>query len=532
QYTKSSNSSFSISPNSPFNNQLLNESLKKRNSLTSSYPTHIFPSAFGPFKAVITIPANFSSEQRAATKDAAEIAGIDVLELVMEPTAAAIAYDKTIGLINNNKYLVLDLGGGTFDVSVVDIKDKNFTVLSTDGDTHLGGKDIDLAILKYLVENNPQLNLFIHPNENTKRSPAVCARARRNLIKNCERAKMQFSTEGTANVEISLVGVVPQNAMEQVCEIDSTISAEIFEEICQPIFEKAKNVIQNVFRKKALTVSDIRDVILVGGPTRLCCFKKMIKNMFGKESLSQVDTMMVVCQGASIKAVETEKRYTDVVPISLGILSYGVLFEKIIESGTAFPTINEKKFLTTIDNQKVLSVRIFEGEKDICADNLKIGQFEIQIDKPQPKGSPIIVRFIIDSSGLFTVEAKMEGIGIYHSLIVEEKSREKRQEKILKLKEKSHNEEIKRQEESVFGIAVEILMKLRNYIEKDEHFFNSEQKGLVENVSEKDCETFEKTVQLIQSLLEEFQDFPEVQKFLQEEKPSLSIVLSRTNCTK
>ncbi|EKE37297.1 hypothetical protein ENUP19_0057G0009 [Entamoeba nuttalli] len=468
------------------------------------------------FKAVITVPANFSSEQRDATAAAAEIAGIEVIELVNEPTAAAIAYDKSQTLINGGKYMVIDFGGGTFDVSIVTVSDEEFIVNATDGDTHLGGKDIDIEMMNYLLENNEQLEKYVIFQDKSIRNEAACARSKKRLLHNCELAKILFSNEETNDVEVSLSDVVPEKDLEDIQqEVSMVIDSLTFIELCDPLFKRIQQTIERALNKKGIHKEEIKDVILVGGPTKLCCFKKMIKEFFGKQPLTTIDTMLAVCQGAAYKAFGTDKHYTDVVPISLGVCNLGVLFQKIIPSGTEIPVVKEKQLMTAIDGQKTLSIDIYEGEKDICPENLKLGNFEIQIDKPQPKKTPVNVRFIIDSSGLFTVEAKIEGLGIEKTLIVEDKKRKRTKEMIQSLKQQVQENEKRRKEVEHKNGLLMLLNGLKNDIEVDSQFVPDE---WYNSMCHKKYSTIEEYQSVLKELSTKYKHLESVIAFMENER--------------
>ncbi|EDR22871.1 heat shock 70 kDa protein, putative [Entamoeba dispar SAW760] len=470
------------------------------------------------FKAVITVPANFSSEQRDATAAAAEIAGIEVIEFVNEPTAAAIAYDKSQTLINGGKYMVIDFGGGTFDVSIVTVSDKEFTVNATDGDTHLGGKDIDIAMMNYLLENNEQLEKYVIFQDKSIRNEAACTRSKKGLLHNCELAKILFSNEETSDVEVSLSSVIPEKDLEDVQqEVSMVIDSTTFIELCEPLFKRIQKTIERALDKKSIPKEEIKDVILVGGPTKLCCFKKMIKEFFGKQPLTTIDTMLAVCQGAAYRAFGTDKHYTDVVPISLGVCNLGVLFQKIIPSGTEIPVVKEKQLMTAIDGQKTLSIDIYEGEKDICPENLKLGNFEIQIDKPQPKKTPVNVRFIIDSSGLFTVEAKIEGLGIEKTLIVEDKKRKRTKEMIQSLKQQVQENEKRRKEVEHKNGLLMLLNGLKNDIEVDDQFVPDE---WYDSMCHKKYSSIEEYQSVLKELSTRYRHLETVIAFMENERES------------
>ena len=468
------------------------------------------------FKAVVTVPANFSVEQRQCTHDAAEIAGIEVIEFVNEPTAAAIAYDKFQNLINGGKYMVIDLGGVTFDVSIVSVHDKKFEVIATDGHTHLGGKDIDVKMFEYLLENNEELCKYVIFQDKSIRQEHLCRKSKRFLLKNCEEAKKLFSNEDQKEIEVTLNNVIPSKELEELEENTTMyITAETFQSLCQPLFDEMKIIIQRALGKKNLRKSDIRDVLLVGGPTKLVCFKKMIEEYFGKKPLSTVDPMLAVCQGAALKAFGTEKQFTDVVPISLGVCNMGVLFQKIIPSGTQIPVEREKTLMTAKDGQTRLSIEIYEGEKDICQENLRLGNFEILIDKPQPKKTPIKVKFKIDSSGLFTVEAKIEGLGIEKLLIVENQNRIKTNETKEILKKQVEEAEKRRREIELKNGLINLFHVLQNDIEIDADFVFDD---YYDSIDINQCSTLKDIRMLIIDMVNRYSHLNNVKSFMLNER--------------
>jgi len=349
-------------------------------------------------KVVITVPAYFDDSQRQATKDAGQIAGLEVIRLVNEPTAASLAY----GIEKQKeelKILVFDFGGGTLDVTIMDFGDGVFEVKSTLGDTNLGGTDMDNALMKYITDEFKK-DMGIDLNEDDTALQRVREAA--------EKAKIELST--TLETDINLPFISSTNKGPK--HLNMKISKSTLEKIVDPIIQKCKNPVEQAFKDANLTKDDIDKIILVGGPTRMPIVQKFVEDLIGKKVERGIDPMECVAQGAAIQAgvLAGEVKnilLLDVTPLSLGIETLGGVLIKLIERNTTIPTKKSKIFSTAEDNQPAVSVRVFQGERTIAADNKLLGQFDLVGIPPALRGIPQIeVAFDIDANGLVNVSAK------------------------------------------------------------------------------------------------------------------------------
>ncbi|KAL7717129.1 Heat shock protein 70 [Entamoeba marina] len=353
--------------------------------------------------AVITCPSNFNLSQKEKTIQAARNAGINVLSMITEPTAAAIAYledskrsEKTV--------LVIDLGGGTLDVSIVIEQNSEYHVKCTSGDTHFGGVDIDQTIANYIMEINPDLKDLI-----------TSKKSKRALLRRCEEAKWLFSNETTQYVEISLDGVI-KDVDTSLMQLEVTYDE--FVRINSEIINKIDKKIDEALQVASLSEKDLNCVLLVGGPTKLVFIKQHFTKRFG-EVLSSIDPMLAVCKGAAIRAAKQGGTFVDVVPISLGLCNLGVLFERIIPANSSLPICRERIMKTSKENQRTIKIEVFEGESDICLENTRLKDVIIDLGEPQPKATPVIVSFCINTNGLFSVSAKISNDNYTHTFDID-----------------------------------------------------------------------------------------------------------------
>ena len=354
-------------------------------------------------KAVITVPAYFNDAQRQATKDAGKIAGLEVMRIINEPTAAALAYgiDKTD---KEQKVLVFDLGGGTFDVSILDLADGTFEVLSTAGDNMLGGDDFDTAIMDWLVA------------EFKKESSVDLSKdkmALQRLKDAAEKAKKDLS--GVTSVEISLP-FISMGAYGPL-HLNRTLSRTKFNELTHHLVEKCLGPVRRALKDAKLTAKDLDQVLLVGGSTRIPAVQELVKKELGKEPNKSVNPDEVVAMGAAIQGgVLTgdvkDVLLLDVTPLSLGIETLGGVFTKLIERNTTIPTSKSQVFSTAADNQPAVDIHVLQGERPMAIDNKTLGRFQLGDIPAAPRGVPQIeVRFDIDANGIVNVSAKNLGTG-------------------------------------------------------------------------------------------------------------------------
>lgn len=354
-------------------------------------------------EAVITVPAYFSDSQKQATKDAGKIAGLDVKRIINEPTAASLAYglDKEGG---SQKILVYDLGGGTFDVSILELGDGVFEVLATNGDTHLGGDDFDHAIMNYMADT------FAKEHGVDLRSDKM---ALQRLKEAAEKAKKELSSATTTNINLPFITVTADGPLH--LEMDLTRAK--FDQLTQDLVNRTIDPMKKAMADAGVTNSDISKVILVGGSTRIPAVQDAVKRVTGKEPFKGVNPDECVAVGAAIQAgvltgEVNDVLLLDVTPLSLSIETLGGVATKLIERNTTIPTKKSQIFSTAADNQTAVDIHVMQGEREMAADNITLGQFQLTGIAPAPRGVPQIeVTFDIDANGIVNVSAKDLGTG-------------------------------------------------------------------------------------------------------------------------
>ena len=353
-------------------------------------------------QAVITVPAYFNDTQRQATKDAGKIAGLEVLRIINEPTAAALAY----GLDKQNEEViaVYDLGGGTFDISTLEIGDGVFEVKATNGDTHLGGDDFDQAIINYLADE------FAKENGVDLRKDA---QALQRLKEAAEKAKCELSSSMSSDINLPFITMNADGPIH----MNLALTRAQLERLCDPLLERTKIPCDNCMRDAEVGVSSIKEVILVGGMTRMPKVQETAKVIFGKEPHKGVNPDEVVAAGAAIQGgvlggEVNDVLLLDVTPLSLGIETMGGVMTKLIERNTTIPTHKSEIFSTAADNQPAVDIRVLQGERELARDNKSLGLFKLDGIAPAPRGVPQIeVTFDIDANGILHVTAKDLGTG-------------------------------------------------------------------------------------------------------------------------
>ena len=365
-------------------------------------------------EAVITVPAYFSDSQRQATKEAGQIAGLDVKRIVNEPTAAALAYgvDKAD---KDMKIAVFDLGGGTFDISILEFGSGVFEVLSTNGDTHLGGDDFDQVIIDWLVQGSKA-----DEGIDLTKDPMAMQR----LKEAAEKAKIELSS--TTSTEINLPYISAEGGMPK--HLVKTLTRSQFEQLAHNLIQACLVPCQNAMRDAKLQTSDIDEVILVGGSSRIPAVQTLVKNYFGKEPSKGVNPDEVVAVGAAIQgAVLTGDKsdivLLDVTPLTLGIETMGGVMTKLIEANTTIPCKKSETFSTAVDNQTAVTIHVLQGERPMAAQNKSIGQFNLEGIAPARRGVPQIeVTFDIDANGILNVSAKDKATGKEQAIRIEASS--------------------------------------------------------------------------------------------------------------
>src|ERR1700731_3620728 len=353
-------------------------------------------------QAVITVPAYFNDAQRQATKDAGKIAGLEVLRIINEPTAAALPYG--LEKKKQSKIAVYDLGGGTFDISILDIGDGVFEVKSTNGDTFLGGEDFDMRLVNYLADEFQREQGINLRNDNL---------ARQRLKEAAEKAKIELSS--TTQTEINLPFITADATGPKHLVVKLTRAK--FESLVEDLVQKTIEPCLNALKDAGLTAKDIKEVVLVGGMTRMPKIQEVVQKVFGKEPHKGVNPDEVVAIGAAIQAGVLQGDVKDVLlldvtPLSLGLETLGGVFTRLIERNTTVPAKKSQVFSTAEDNQNAVTIRVFQGEREMAADNKLLGQFDLMGIPPAPRGMPQIdVTFDIDANGIVNVSAKDKGTG-------------------------------------------------------------------------------------------------------------------------
>ena len=358
-------------------------------------------------QAVITVPAYFNDSQRQATKDAGKIAGLEVLRIINEPTAASLAYG--LEKKNNETILVFDLGGGTFDVSVLEVGDGVFEVLSTSGDTRLGGDDFDEKIVEWLVSEFEKSE-----NYNLRKDSQALQR----LTEAAEKAKIELSNLSQTEINLPFITATAAGAKH----IEKTLTCAKFESLCSDLFDRCRVPVENALKDAKLKPNQIDEVVLVGGSTRIPAVKKIVTKLLGKEPNETVNPDEVVAVGAAIQAgvLSGEVKdilLLDVTPLSLGVETLGGVTTNIIPRNTTVPTKKSEVFSTAVDNQPNVEIHVLQGEREFAKDNKSLGTFRLNDILPAPRGVPQIeVTFDIDANGILSVTAKDKGTGKQQSI--------------------------------------------------------------------------------------------------------------------
>jgi len=415
-------------------------------------------------KAVITVPAYFNNEQRQATKDAGTIAGLEVIRIINEPTAASLAFGLDKATLDM-KILVFDFGGGTLDVTLMEMGGGVFEVMSTSGNTQLGGTDMDIVIMDYVKEE-------FRKKEGVDLSSDKKAMER--LREACEKAKIQLS--GVMETDINLPYIHEKTALEV------KLTRAKLESLVTSLVERCKPSIDKALEDAKISTSDITKIVLVGGPTRMPIVKKFVADAIGKEAESGVDPMEAVAFGAAIQAgimagdVESDIVLLDVTPLTLGIETLGGVREPIIERNTTIPTSKDKTFTTAADNQTAVTINVVQGERPMVADNVSLGSFNLTDVPPAPRGVPQInVKFDIDANGIINVTAKDLGTGKDNKITIESVTKLSDEDvENMKRDAEKHAEDDKKKKETV-----DIKNEAESYIYTTEKLVNQDLKDKI-----------------------------------------------------
>jgi len=420
-------------------------------------------------KAVITVPAYFDNNQRQATKDAGIIAGLDVVRIINEPTAASLAFglDKSK---EDMKIMVFDFGGGTLDVTLMEMGGGVFEVMSTSGDTQLGGTDMDTEIVNYVLDE-------FKKKEGIDLSQDKTAMTR--IQEAAEKAKIELSAVMETDINLPFIS---HNQSTGAQNLELRFTRAKLEELVKPIVERCKSSIEKAFEDAKLSPSDISKIVMVGGPTRMPIVRKFVGSVVGKEPESGVDPMEAVASGAAIQAgiisgdVTSDIVLLDVTPLTLGIETIGGIREPLIERNTTIPTSKNKVFTTAADNQTSVTIHVVQGERPMAADNVSLGSFNLTDLLPAPRGVPQIdVKFDIDANGIIDVTAKDLGTQKEAKITIESRTKLS-DEDIEKLKqdaEKFSDEDKKKKEK------IELNNEAENYIYTTEKLVNHDLKDKI-----------------------------------------------------
>nr|QCI05394.1 Hsp70-type chaperone [Crouania attenuata] len=452
-------------------------------------------------QAVITVPAYFNDSQRQATKDAGQIAGLDVLRIINEPTAASLSYglDKK----DNETILVFDLGGGTFDVSILEVGDGVFEVLSTSGDTHLGGDDFDRYIVDWLVKefkNDEGIDL------------SQDRQALQRLTEAAEKAKMELSSLSQTDINLPFITSTDTGPKH----LDKTITRPHFENLCQTLISRCQVPVNNALKDAELTSDKIDEIVLVGGSTRIPAVQQLVKNKIGKEPNQSVNPDEVVAIGAAVQAgvLAGEVKdilLLDVTPLSLGVETLGGVMTKIIARNTTVPTKKSEVFSTAVDNQPNVEIHVLQGEREFTKDNKSLGTFRLDGIMPAPRGVPQIeVTFDIDANGILSVNAKDKGTGKEQSITITGAStlpKEEVEQLVKDAEDNANADKQKREQIDLKNQADSLCYQVQNQLKDLDDKIDSDDKSkITDNVNELQSAIKDNDYEMMKNLYDKLQN--------------------------